>query len=86
MQDISEDNVFYAARRSIEQLGAKHNVSVLTASHIWKDTVGIHQYDRSKLCEDLEAWISYLTCIQIKKCGTLSSVFQYTNYDLFSKA
>lgn len=86
MQDISEDNVFYAARRSIEQLGAKHNVSVLTASYIWKDTVGIHQYGRSKLCEDLEAWISYLTSIQIKRCGTLSSVFQYTNYDLFSKA
>ena len=86
MQDISEDNVFYAARQSIEQLGAKYNVSVLTASHIWKDTVGIHQYDRSKLCEDLEAWISYLTCIQIKRSGTVGSVFQYTNYDLFSKA
>ena len=83
MQDISEDNVFYTARRSIEQLGAKHNVSVLTASYIWKDNVGIHQYDRSKLCEDLEAWISYLASIQIKRSGTVGSVFQYTTYDLY---
>ena len=86
MQDISEDNVFYTARRSIEQLGAKHNVSVLTASYIWKDEVGIHQYGRSKLLEDLEAWTRYLACIQARRSGTLSSVFQYTNYDLFSKA
>lgn len=83
MQDISEDNIFYAACRSIEQLGAKYNVSILTASHIWKDEVGVHQYDRSKLCEDLGAWISYLASIQIKRSGTVGSIFQYTTYDLY---
>ena len=83
MQTISEDNAFYKARQSIEQIGAKYNVSVLTASCIWENGDGIQQYDRPRLCEDREAWISYLAYTQVQKSGTIGSVFHYTTYDLF---